>query len=139
MPPRPRGQPGKKDLGRLSLREMLNKTMPLVHPVSPVAVLVGIRPTRDDKVTHRLPVEAAPQGTPKGRIEEGFLHRNQKGRVIVRARPRRVFAGGAGVDRGDAVSAVQVVPAFNGFFLWPPGSSWVGSPGAARERRDSLA
>ena len=111
------GQAGKEGVGGVPLRNRLDKTMPLVHPVIAVtsAALFVPMHTGDGQLTRLLPSECTPQGTPKGRIEEGFLDRDHKGRMIVRAGPGRVFAVGSGVDGGDAVSTVQVVPAFDGF------------------------
>jgi hypothetical protein len=96
---------------------MLDKTMPLIHPVGAMtaAALFVPMPTGDGQLTDLLPAEGTPQSVPKGRIKEGFLHWDQKGRVIVRARPRRVFVVGSGVESGCAISAVQMVPAFDGF------------------------
>jgi hypothetical protein len=90
--------------------------MPLVHPVGTVTSVALFVPmhTDDGKITGRLPAEGAPQSLPKGRIEEGFLDRDHKGRVIVRAGPGGVFAVGAGVDGSDAVRPVNVVPACDG-------------------------
>jgi hypothetical protein len=70
--------------------------------------------TGDGQITGFFPSEGAPQGVPKGRSEEGFVDRDHKGRVRVRAGPGRGFAIGAGVDGGDTVRTVQVVPAFDG-------------------------
>ncbi len=94
------------------MRNLLDKTMPLVHPVVAMTVAALFVPmhTGDGKLTSLLPTKAAPQGAPKGRIEESFMHRNHKRRVIVRAGPGRVFAVGSGVDRGYAVRTVQVAP-----------------------------
>ena len=97
--------------------------MPLVHPVvamTSVALFVPVR-TGDGQITGFLPTEGAPQGAPKGRIKESFLDRDQKGRVIVRTGPRRVFVVGSGVDRGYTVSAVQVVPPSTALFT----ASWI--------------
>ena len=90
--------------------------MPLVHPVIAMAVAAFFVPmhTGDGQVTASLPAEGAPQSLPKGRIEEGFLDRDQKGRLIVRARLGRVFAVGSGVDGGNAIRPVNVVAAFDG-------------------------
>jgi hypothetical protein len=110
------GEAGKEGVAGLPSRKMLDKTMPLVHPVGAMAAAALCLPmhTSDGQITGLLPTEGAPQGAPEGRIQECFLHRDQKGGVIVHARPRRVFVVGAGVDRGYTVSAVQMVPAFDG-------------------------
>ena len=110
------GKAGKEGVRGVPIGNVLDKTMPLVHPVVAVTAVALCVPmhTGDGQLTGLLPAEGAPQGLPKGRIEEAFLDRDHKGRVIVRARPGRVFAVGAGVDGGDAVRPEQVVPAFDG-------------------------
>ena len=111
------GEAGKEGVGGLPLGNMLDKTMPLVHPVVAMTAAARFVPMRtgDGQITSFLPAEGASQGAPKGRIKEGFLDRDQKGGVIVRTRPGRVFTVGSGVDGGHAVSPVHVVPAFDGF------------------------
>ena len=55
------------------MRNLLDKTMPLVHPVVAMTVAALFVPmhTGDGKLTSLLPTKAAPQGAPKGRMAEG--------------------------------------------------------------------
>src|SRR4029453_1322300 len=72
---------------------MLNTTMPLIHPVVAVTALTFFIPmhARDGEVTRHVPAECPPQGAPKGRGEQGFLHGDEKRGLRSGAGPRGVF------------------------------------------------
>jgi hypothetical protein len=49
-------------------------------------------PACEGEVTRRVPAQRPPQGVPKGRIEEGFLHGHEKRGLGIFSGPRGVVA-----------------------------------------------
>jgi len=108
---------GKEGFGSFAVRNLLNKTMPLIHPVVPMATLTLFLPmhTGNREITSRTPAQGPSQGLPKARIEQRFLHGHHEGRLVVGSRPRRVFIVGANVGGFYALRVIDVVSSFDGF------------------------
>jgi hypothetical protein len=87
------GQACKEGVRGSPVRQMLDETMPLIHPVGAVAAPTLVPPiyARDGQVTRRVLAQGLPQGAPEGRIEEGFVHGNHDRGVIIGAGPGGVF------------------------------------------------
>ena len=66
---------GKEGFRSVAIRNCLNETMPLVHPIVPTTTLTLFLPmhTGDREVTHLTPAERTSQGLPKLRIKKGFF------------------------------------------------------------------
>jgi hypothetical protein len=111
------GEGRKEGFKGVTMRQCLNTTMPLIHPVVPTATLTLFLPmyTGNREITPRTPAQGPSQGLPKLRIEQRFLHGHHEGRLVVGSRPRRVFIVGANVGGFYALRVIDVVSSFDGF------------------------
>src|SRR5262249_23761582 len=113
-----RGETCKEGFGGFTVRNLLNKTMPLIHPIVAATTLTLFFPTdtRDGEITRFMPSQGTSQGLPETRIEERLFHGNHKSGCVIFSRPCREFAVCSLIGGFCPVRPVNVVPAFCGFF-----------------------
>src|SRR5437764_5740977 len=107
---------GKERFRSVAIRQCLNKTMPLIHPVVAVALttfFVSMH-TRDREVTRLMPIQRTSQGLPEVRIKKRFFRRHDKGRIIILARPRGIIVRGSFVVGLHPVRTAYVVASLDG-------------------------
>ena len=80
---------GKEGFRRVALRNGLNKTMPLIHPVVSMALatLFLSMHTDDGEITRLTPAQGTSQCLPEARIEEGLFRGYHERGVIIFSRP----------------------------------------------------
>src|SRR5215510_9323165 len=116
-PARPRlrgGEMGKEGVRGVPVRQCLNETMPLVHPVIAVALTTCFMSmhTGDREVTRLLPTQGTSQGLPKLWIKKRFFcEHNERGFVIFPC-PHGVFAVGSLIQGVHPVRTVDVITPF---------------------------
>jgi hypothetical protein len=110
------GEMRKEAFRGVPLRNGLNKTMPLIHPIGAVTAATLFMPvhTRDRELTRVLPAQGTAQGVPEARIEEGLFHRHQKRGVVIVSRPRGELPARSRVGSGHAVRTVKVIASGDG-------------------------
>jgi hypothetical protein len=103
-------EPGKASVGEVPMRQMLDNTRPVVHPVGAVTVpRRGVPlPARAGEVTRRIPASRPPQSVPQGWIEPGCLPGPEQRGVGSCSGPRGVVAIRPAVRGLDPVSPLNV-------------------------------
>src|SRR5918912_3869825 len=110
------GEVCKEDVRGVPLRDSLNKTMPLIHPIE-AAASAGLfvpLPTGDGELTGGLPAEGTAQSLPETRIEEGLFHRHQKRGVVIVSRPGGELPARSHIGGGHPARAVNVIASCDG-------------------------
>ena len=107
----------KEGFGSFAVRNLLNKTMPLIHPVVTVALATLFVPmyTGDREVTRLTPDESASQGLPEARIKKRFFRGYDERGLVIFSRPRGIVVRGSLIVSFHPVRSVYVIPAFHGF------------------------
>jgi hypothetical protein len=108
------GEPCKEGFWSVPVRQCLNKTMPLIHPVVATRLLPLVlpMPTEDREITPLTPSQGTSQSLPKARIEEGlFCRHNKRGRIIC-SRPGGEVAIGSLIRGVHAIRTVDVIRAY---------------------------
>ena len=107
---------GKEDFRGLPVRNGLNKTVPLIHPIGAVAAATLFVPmhTREGEITCVLPSQGTAPGVPEARIKERLFHRHQKRGVVIMSRPSGELPARSCLGRGHPVRAVHVISSCDG-------------------------
>src|SRR5262249_44909414 len=107
----------KEGFRSVPIRNGLNETMPLIHPVVPTTAMTFFFAmyTANSKVTRLTPAERLSQGLPELRIKKRFFRGHDERRIIILARPRGIIVRGSFVLGVHPVRPVDVVASFVGF------------------------
>src|SRR5205807_94978 len=111
------GEMLKKGFRGVALRQCLNKTVPLIHPVVAATATTLFLPmhTDDREVTHLTPAERTSQGLPKLRIKKRFFRGHEERGLVIFSRPRGIVVRGSFIVGVHPVRTVYVITSFGGF------------------------
>src|SRR5215510_715929 len=113
-PPLRGGKMGKEGFRGVPVRQCLDKTMPLIHPVGAATTLtlfVSMH-TANSQVTRLIPPQRPSQGLPKLRIKKCFFCEHDERGFVIFSRPHGVFAVGSLIQGVHPVRTVDVITPF---------------------------
>src|SRR5262249_4476442 len=114
------GELCKEGFRSVAIRNRLNETMPLVHPVVPATALTFFLAmhTGDREITPLTPAQSTSQSLPKLWIKKRFFCEHDERGFVIFPFPHGVFAIGSLIQGVHPVRTVDVIAPFDGFIYY---------------------